>query len=95
MEELRGAANLEMFIGRAAPKAALFPAVDFARSTNRRPELLLSPAEMQAAEKMREMWAQDQPGLIAQMNETDDNDALLANWQLAPAADAPKADGQA
>lgn len=95
VEELRGAANLEMFIGRAAPKAALFPAVDFARSANRRPELLLSPAEMQAAEKMREMWVQDQPGLIAQMNETDDNNALLVNWQLAPAQEAPKADGQA
>ena len=44
---------------------------------------------------MREMWAQDQPGLIAQMNETDDNNALLVNWQLAPAQEAPKADGQA
>lgn len=95
VDELRSAANLEIFIGKAAPKAALFPAVDFARSANRRPELLLSPAEMQAAEKMREMWAQDQPALIAQMNETADNDALLVHWQLAPAADTPAPDAQA
>lgn len=82
VEELRAAANMECFIGKASPKAELFPAVDFSRCSNRRVELLLSKEEQQAAEKMRQMWETDRPGLLAAMNATDDNEGLLEAWQL-------------
>jgi len=56
-EEFKGTGNMEIFLSREISNQRIFPAVDIAKSGTRREELLLEPAELENARKIRRALA--------------------------------------
>nr|WP_308212053.1 MULTISPECIES: transcription termination factor Rho [Nocardia] len=60
-EEYKGTGNAELKLDRGIADHRIFPAVDVGRSSTRRDELLLDPAELAAVESMRRTLAGREP----------------------------------
>ena len=52
-EEFKGTGNMELVLDRKLSERRIFPAIDIAKSSTRRDDLLLNPAEYQAMEIVR------------------------------------------
>lgn len=52
-EEFKGTGNMELVLDRNLSERRVFPAIDLPRSSTRREDLLLNPAELEAANIMR------------------------------------------
>ncbi|WP_026508968.1 transcription termination factor Rho [Butyrivibrio sp. MC2013] len=52
-EEFKGTGNMEMILNRKLQERRVFPAIDIPKSSTRREDLLLSPDEMEAVNRMR------------------------------------------
>ncbi len=52
-EEFKGTGNMELVLDRSLSEKRIFPAIDLPKSSTRRDDLLLSPAEMEANYLMR------------------------------------------
>ncbi|GHH93623.1 transcription termination factor Rho [Streptomyces capillispiralis] len=81
-EELKSTGNMELRLSREAAARRLFPAVDITGSGTRREELLLTPAELSAAQGLRRVLGSgDGPSgletLLGRMRETPDNATFL------------------
>ena len=57
-EEFKGTGNMELILSRKLQERRIFPAVDIARSSTRREELLLGPDILQRVWTMRRMYGQ-------------------------------------
>lgn len=66
-EEYKGTGNAELKLDRQIADARVFPAVDVNRSSTRRDELLLDPAELAAVESMRRTLAGREPRQAAEL----------------------------
>ncbi|MFI5781369.1 transcription termination factor Rho, short form [Nocardia sp. NPDC051570] len=66
-EEYKGTGNAELKLDRQIADARIFPAVDINRSSTRRDELLLDPAELAAIESMRRTLAGREPRQAAEL----------------------------
>ncbi|MBL1076830.1 transcription termination factor Rho [Nocardia sp. 2] len=83
-EEYKGTGNAELKLDRTLASRQLFPAVDIARSSTRRDELLFHPAERQAVDTLRRTLAEldDQRALdllLDGLRRTGSNAEFLAN----------------
>lgn len=56
-EEFKGTGNMEVVLDRKLQERAIFPAVDIAKSSTRRDDLLYSKEEMEAVRKLRKVSA--------------------------------------
>ncbi|MBN0987201.1 transcription termination factor Rho [Amphritea pacifica] len=52
-EEFKGTGNMEVVLSREAANRRIFPALDIAKSSTRREELLLNPKDLQAIQALR------------------------------------------
>ncbi len=52
-EEFKGTGNMEMVLNRKLQEKRVFPAIDIAKSSTRREDLLLSPEELEAIDHIR------------------------------------------
>jgi transcription termination factor Rho len=52
-EEFKGTGNMELILDRKLSERRVFPAIDIVKSGTRRDDLLLDPAEAEAAPSMR------------------------------------------
>ena len=52
-EEFKGTGNMEIYLSREISNQRIFPAIDIARSGTRKRELLVSPEELIATDKLR------------------------------------------
>ena len=52
-EEFKGTGNMEMVLNRKLQEKRVFPAIDLAKSSTRREDLLLSPEELEAMDHIR------------------------------------------
>ena len=52
-EEFKGTGNMEMVLNRKLQEKRVFPAIDIAKSSTRREDLLLSPEELEAMDHIR------------------------------------------
>jgi transcription termination factor Rho len=85
-EELKSTGNMELRLSREAAARRLFPAVDITGSGTRREELLLTPAELTAAQGLRRVLRSrdglaDLETLLGRMRETPDNATFLRRVQ--------------
>ncbi|MFI2507535.1 transcription termination factor Rho [Streptomyces sp. NPDC018972] len=85
-EELKSTGNMELRLSREAAARRLFPAVDIMGSGTRREELLLTPAELTAAQGLRRVLRSrdglaDLETLLGRMRETPDNATFLRRVQ--------------
>ncbi|MFE3105537.1 transcription termination factor Rho [Nocardia tengchongensis] len=83
-EEYKGTGNAELKLDRTLAGRHIFPAVDIAKSSTRRDELLLHPAERQAVDTLRRTLADvdDQRALellLDGLRKTGSNAEFLAN----------------
>ncbi|WP_458688935.1 transcription termination factor Rho [Nocardia tengchongensis] len=83
-EEYKGTGNAELKLDRTLAGRHIFPAVDIAKSSTRRDELLLHPAELQAVDTLRRTLADvdDQRALellLDGLRKTGSNAEFLAN----------------
>ncbi len=56
-EEFKGTGNSELVLSRELAERRIFPAIDLAKSATRREELLLRPAELESARRLRQQLA--------------------------------------
>jgi len=54
-EEFKGTGNMEIVLSRDLANQRIFPAIDIAASNTRKKELLLSPEELEASDKLRRL----------------------------------------
>lgn len=78
-EEFKGTGNAEIRLDRALSERRVFPAVDLARSSTRREELLLSPEEMEGVARVRKVLGASRGGeavsqLISMLENTKNNE---------------------
>lgn len=52
-EEFKGTGNMELVLSRDVANQRIFPAIDIAKSSTRREELLLDPKDLEAARTLR------------------------------------------
>jgi transcription termination factor Rho len=86
-EEFKGTGNMELTLDRRLSERRVFPAIDVARSSTRREELLLDEKTLHAVVALRRMFAalaeQDKDNvetldrLMAQMRKTKSNDEFV------------------
>lgn len=84
-EEFKGTGNMELTLDRALQELRLFPAVSILKSGTRQEGLLLSPAEMDVANKVRVMisGASEHEGIamvLSMMEKTKDNEDFVARF---------------
>ena len=60
-EEFKGTGNMELVLDRKLSEKRIFPAIDILKSGTRRDDLLLSPEEFAAVNKLRNAFAQLKP----------------------------------
>ena len=87
-EEFKGTGNMELMLNRKLAERRVFPAIDIARSSTRREELLLDDKTLRAVVVMRRMFSTlaDQRGgsleameaLLQHMAKTSNNIEFLA-----------------
>ncbi|RDI65958.1 transcription termination factor Rho [Nocardia pseudobrasiliensis] len=87
-EEYKGTGNAELKLDRQIADSRIFPAVDINRSSTRRDELLLDPAELAAVESMRRTLAGREPRqavelLLTGLRGTQTNAEFLRNIRTA------------
>ncbi|WP_079039814.1 transcription termination factor Rho, partial [Streptomyces prasinopilosus] len=96
-EELKSTGNMELRLSREAASRRLFPAVDIAPSGTRREELLLTPAELSAAQGLRRaLQSQGRSGLetlLERLREAPDNAAFLRRVRPTLPGDRPVSGG--
>ncbi|SEM83098.1 transcription termination factor Rho [Ligilactobacillus sp. WC1T17] len=82
-EEFKGTGNQELQLSRELAERRIFPAVDLKKSGTRKEDLLLSPAELEATWKLRELMDNDlrkSTGEILKMlRQTADNQEFCQN----------------
>lgn len=81
-EEFKGTGNMEIVLSREAANYRIFPALDIAKSSTRREELLLSPGELQKVRTLRRSLTHLKPvegarRLVELLEKYPTNDALL------------------
>lgn len=81
-EEFKGTGNLEIHLDRKLSERRIFPAIDIYKSGTRRDDLLLAPAEKEAADKIRRAFSQMGIAectemVINQMLKTPNNNSFL------------------
>jgi transcription termination factor Rho len=52
-EEFKGTGNMEMILDRKLQEKRIFPAINIPKSSTRREDLLLTPEELEAVNRMR------------------------------------------
>ncbi len=83
-EEFKGTGNMEMHLSRKLAQRRFFPAIDIERSSTRREDLLLPPAELAKVWVLRRMITAVGGGpeatemLLERLRKTDDNKEFLA-----------------
>ncbi|WP_245669516.1 transcription termination factor Rho, short form [Nocardia speluncae] len=87
-EEYKGTGNAELKLDRHAADRRLFPAIDIDRSSTRKEELLLSPAERTAVHSLRKTLAGREPQqalelLSTGLRQTETNAEFLAQIRAA------------
>ncbi len=60
-EEFKGTGNMELVLDRKLSEKRIFPAIDIPKSSTRREDLLLSPEEQQAMNKLRNAFCGNKP----------------------------------
>ncbi|MBP5299079.1 MAG: transcription termination factor Rho, partial [Lachnospiraceae bacterium] len=60
-EELKGTGNIELVLDRKLSEKRIFPAIDIPKSSTRREDLLLTPEEQQAMNKLRNAFCGNKP----------------------------------
>ena len=55
-EEFKGTGNMEVVLDRKLVDKRVFPAIDVNRSSTRREELLMSPADLSKVWMLRKLW---------------------------------------
>ncbi len=81
-EEFKGTGNMELVLDRRLSERRIFPAIDVTRSSTRREDLLLSPEEQEAVNRMRRSLASLKPEeamktALAQFNQAKTNADLV------------------
>jgi transcription termination factor Rho len=87
-EEYKGTGNAELKLDRHLADLRLFPAVDIARSSTRKEELLLSPAELTITQSLRKTLAGRDPQqalelLMTGLTQTQTNTQFLTQIRTA------------
>jgi transcription termination factor Rho len=87
-EEFKGTGNMELRLRRDLAEKRIFPAVDVAASSTRRDDLLLTPAEYDAAARLRRVLAELGPQqatelLLDKVRDTASNAEFLGQVQRA------------
>ena len=60
-EEFKGTGNMELVLDRKLSEKRIFPAIDILKSGTRRDDLLLTPEEMHAVNKLRSAFGSLKP----------------------------------
>ncbi len=87
-EEFKGTGNMEIHLDRKLSEKRIFPAIDLARSSTRREDLLLTSEEQQGVESMRKLLssgssqdaAEQLIGMLAKTNDNEEFIQRLKNW---------------
>lgn len=82
-EEFKGTGNMEIVLSRDLANHRIFPAIDIAASNTRKKELLLSPGELEASDKLRRLLLGSDPfergkELVEMLGRYPSNSELLA-----------------
>jgi transcription termination factor Rho len=82
-EEFRGRGNLELVLDAGAASEQLFPALDIAKSSTRRPEKLMAEADLKRIDALRRSLSGDVPDdlrwLLSALDQNPTNRGLLDN----------------
>lgn len=86
-EEFKGTGNMEIHLDRRLSEKRIFPAIDLAKSSTRREELLLSQKELEGIWSIRKILSvgdtqEATEQLIAMMSKTNNNIEFIDNLQL-------------
>ncbi|MGB3622492.1 transcription termination factor Rho [Ketobacter sp. MCCC 1A13808] len=85
-EEFKGTGNMEIVLSREVANQRIFPALDIAKSSTRREELLLSPKDIQGIRALRRALVSLKPiegarKLVELLEKYPTNAALLQQWE--------------
>ena len=86
-EEFKGTGNMEIHLDRRLSEKRIFPAIDLAKSSTRREELLLSQKELEGIWSIRKILSvgdtqEATEQLITMMSKTNNNIEFIDNLQL-------------
>ncbi len=86
-EEFKGTGNLEIHLDRKLSERRIFPAIDIYKSGTRRDDLLLTPEEKEAADRIRRSFtqmgiAECTEMIINQMLKTPNNNSFLMSMKV-------------
>jgi len=84
-EEFKGTGNMEIVLSREVANQRIFPALDIAKSSTRREELLLNPKDIEKVRQLRRALVSLKPiegarRLVELLEKYPTNAELLSQW---------------